>query len=340
MAEAVAEERFEWAAKLRDIYLHIAQMVEKQSVELQHPLTASVLEMRTIGSRNVFVLLHFYEGRLIDVIRDKVSVEEGDQHWIRANLEAELGLNFSSEEMQKDYPHPVWLSRQHKSKKLSAEDIHGIRALLERFFDSYVVVSSFEGENLNNDLLSTLQSRYQLSQFPYWIECVDISHLGGSWISGGLSCMKGGILDRKGYRRYKIQTGKDDYSSLKELMSRRFSHGEAVPDLFILDGGKGQLNLVKELFGEVKREGLPQFVALGKGEARKKTAIGSRSRRKNDEIISEKIYLFDRQEEIVEIPLVYDQADRLLIQLRNEAHRFSNAYRKVQMKKDLILTRK
>ena len=63
------------------------------------------------------------------------------------------------------------------------DDLEGIRVLLERFFESYMVVSSFEGENLNNDLLKTLQQRYGLKQFPYRMECIDISHLGGSWLS-------------------------------------------------------------------------------------------------------------------------------------------------------------
>lgn len=72
-------------------------------------------------------------------------------------------------------------------------------------------------------LLETLQSRYQLSQFPYQIECLDISHLGGEWTSGGLSCMVGGLEEKRGYRKYKIQTAtNDDYLSLKEVLLRRF----------------------------------------------------------------------------------------------------------------------
>ena len=49
--------------------------------------------------------------------------------------------------------------------------------MINKFLDSYLIVTSFEGENLNNDLLKTLQSRYELNKFPYRIECVDISHL-------------------------------------------------------------------------------------------------------------------------------------------------------------------
>ena len=75
-----------------------------------------------------------------------------------------------------------------------------------------------------NDLLSSLQKRYQLKNFPYRIECIDISHLSGGRVSGGLSCLLGGIAYPHGYRRYKIQSkAADDYASLKEVIERRFN---------------------------------------------------------------------------------------------------------------------
>ena len=79
------------------------------------------------------------------------------------------------------------------------------------------------------------------------------------------------------------------------------------------------------------------FISLGKGEARKKSTIGKHSHRNRLDIIGERVYRFDEDFTIVEIPLTYDQADKLLIKLRDEAHRFSNAYRKKQMSKDFIV---
>ena len=77
------------------------------------------------------------------------------------------------------------------------------------------------------------------------------------------------------------------------------------------------------------------FVSLGKGEARKKSAIGKLSNRNALEMVGERIYRFDENWNIIEIPLNYDQADKLLIKLRDEAHRFSNAYRKQQMSMEI-----
>jgi excinuclease UvrABC nuclease subunit len=82
-----------------------------------------------------------------------------------------------------------------------------------------------------------------------------------------------------------------------------------------------------------------QFIALGKGEARKKSAIGSHSTRSTQDIVGEHIYRFDENWNIIEIPLIYDQADKLLIKLRDEAHRFSNYYRKQQMSKELTFSK-
>ena len=88
--QAIELQHFEWAAKLRDIYLQIEQFVEKQHVELPKNISGYVVEMRQISGQNVFVVLHFFEGRLIDVIRDKISMEEGDFHWMLAGFEMEL----------------------------------------------------------------------------------------------------------------------------------------------------------------------------------------------------------------------------------------------------------
>ena len=83
------------------------------------------------------------------------------------------------------------------------------------------------------------------------------------------------------------------------------------------------------------------IVALGKGEARKKSSIGTKGSKGGFGTVAERVYRFDEHWNVVEIPLTYDQADRLLVKLRDEAHRFSNYYRKQQMRvKEESLKRK
>jgi excinuclease ABC subunit C len=184
--------------------------------------------------------------------------------------------------------------------------------------------------------LLTIQKKYQLKKFPYRIECIDISHLSGWRVSGGLSCLLGGIKYFHWYRRYKIKATKgDDYESLKELLERREKNGWELPDLMILDGGKGQLWIVKKLCKEhpERKKILTQrdIIALGKGEARNKSKIWAKSTKG---LVSEKIYQLDTKLAIHEQALTYDQADKILLQARDEAHRFANSYRKKQMSQE------
>jgi excinuclease UvrABC nuclease subunit len=162
---------------------------------------------------------------LIDVIREKVSVDEGDFSHMLAGFEMEIGelIPLGAEGM---------IVHSQSMKFLKSEE-QALQQMLDKFFDSYVISASFEGDNLQNELLQTLQKRYGLKKFPYRMECVDISHLSGSWISGGLTCMIGGLLEKKGYRKYKIQSVKgqsDDYASLKEVLERRLKYNEPRRD--------------------------------------------------------------------------------------------------------------
>ena len=229
-----------------------------------------------------------------------------------------------------------------KTIKLLKSEQQAIEQMMNNFFDSYLITTTLAGENVYNDLLILLQKKYHLKHFPYRVECIDISHLSGDWISGGLSCMVGGVLEKKGYRKYKIrsvQGQSDDYASLKEVLERRLlprdasikrpnsnieQHPMTLPNLIILDGGKGQLGIVKKLYNEHQtfRQifDTMDIIALEKGKARKVSAIG------------EHIYRFAQHRDITKIPLTYDQVDKLLVKLRDEAHRFSNYYRKQQMK--------
>jgi excinuclease ABC subunit C len=301
------------------------------------------------------VLLNFYEGRLIDVVRDKIAGEEGDFSHMLAGFEMELGEFQKSKDFSKDV-----LLVMSKGMEFLKSEQQALEQMMDNFFESYLIVNSFEGDTIYNDLLITLQKTYQLKHFPYRMECVDISHLSGGWMSGGLSCMIGGLLEKKQYRKYNIRSTKgqsDDYASLKEVLTRRFCKDNSLnrsnsdngllrpndeiilPEVMIIDGGKGQLGVVKTLYdeNEIFRQLFQtvDFIALGKGEARKKSAIGARSVRSSGTIVGERIYRFDKNRNIIEIPLTYNQADRLLLKLRDEAHRFSNAYRKQQMKKEL-----
>jgi len=74
-----------------------------------------------------------------------------------------------------------------KTVKLNKKNQNEIISLVNGFLESYLILESFKDENLLNDLLLELQKRYKLKNFPYHLECIDISHFSGSQTSGGLS---------------------------------------------------------------------------------------------------------------------------------------------------------
>lgn len=135
-------------------------------------------------------------------------------------------------------------------------------------------------------------------------------------------------------RRFQLEKLKGEVPFMPEIMEIESGArlGLHLPNLFILDGGKGQLSLLDELEQHypIMKNLLKvvQFAALGKGEARKKARIGGKSK-KSDQEVREKLYIW-KEDKIQTFDLRYDEADRLLIKLRDEAHRFANYYRKQQ----------
>ena len=328
--EAVLKQNFERAAKLRDIYFQIDQFTEKQTVEFAKNITWYLLQIRPIGQKYVYVLLNFYEGKLIDIIR---------HHFDQEDTTIESMLNAFQSEFWDFYQHEIWYTTT-KYKRTQTESIQ-LQNLFNNFFESYIISQTMQGSGLTNDLLDTLKQRYDFPKLPYQIECLDISHLQWDQTSWGLSCLLGGIPEKKLYRKYKIKTVKNnDYLALQEVLIRRFQLWKKektdlhLPDIFILDGGKGQLWILEELakeYPELKQlRSQVQFCALGKWEARSKSHIWYQSK-KSDQTIAEKLYL-RKNDKIQSFDLVYDEADRLLTKLRDEAHRFANFYRKQQAK--------
>ena len=330
--KAILKQHFERAAKLRDIFTEIDALTEQQTVVVQEKIQGYVIHVKQVGQRWIYILLYFYEGKLIDIIRHKEHVNDKEEDEIVLDLNREFGTLYSQSAPKNE----LIISTIKKLKKSTQKEL---QVLTEQLFQSYLINSSFDESNLINELLKTLQTRYELKNFPYRIECIDISHLSGGRSSGGLSCLLGGIKYPHGYRRYKMQTpGGDDYLALQELIIRRFEHMDAennLPSCLVIDGGKGQLNIIKKIYQSEPnmRPILDKIdiISLGKGEARNKTKIWSTSRKG---VIQEKIYRLEDNLQITVKEIRYDEADKLLLMARDEAHRFANAYRKKQMSKE------
>jgi excinuclease ABC subunit C len=175
--------------------------------------------------------------------------------------------------------------------------------------------------------LESLRNKLRLPTMPRVIECCDISHLAGGDAVGAVVCMRDGQLDSKRYRTFKIRTTQegDDYAAMYETLARRFRRGRdadtsddasdawELPDLFVVDGGRGQLNVALAAAHDLGLHDLA-IVALAK---ERESAFG--------ETIVDRVYLPGQKNGIA---LSANSALVLLARLRDEAHRFANKGRK------------
>lgn len=158
-------------------------------------------------------------------------------------------------------------------------------------------------------LCRDLHGKLKLSRDPEVIECLDISNLLGKQAVGSLVCFERGEKAARRYRHYRIR-GKDtpdDYAMMREVLERRFEKGMAennLPDLFMVDGGKGQLAVALEVAGRLGLLGSLDFVGIAKEH--------------HDE--GEKLFRPGRKDAIL-LP-AHAPALLYLMRIRDEAHRF------------------
>jgi len=167
-----------------------------------------------------------------------------------------------------------------------------------------------------------LQEILGLKTYPRRMECYDISNISGVDKVGSMVVFIDGEADRNSYRRFKIKTveGANDFASLQEVLTRRLQklcteeeEKFPRPDLIIIDGGKGQLSSVKEIFDKMQIDEI-ELVSLAKRE--------------------EEVFTLYRDESIKIPPR--DYALKMLQRIRDEAHRFAITYfRNIHSKRNL-----
>ena len=201
--------------------------------------------------------------------------------------------------------------REQRSEWLTLAQMNANNALQTKLGDYLEVKSRFNA--LNEVLKEALQGK-SLDR----IECFDISHtMGEATIASCVVAYQGGLRKRD-YRQYAIHgiTGGDDYAAMKQVLNRRYSK-QPLPDLLLIDGGKGQLNMAKDVLSELGI--LPQTLLVGvaKGEGRKAGL--------------EVLHFIDR--EPLDLP-ADSKALHLIMHIRDEAHRFAiTAHRKKRDKR-------
>ncbi len=190
-------------------------------------------------------------------------------------------------------------------------------------------------EKAREKMLRELQAQLRLKNYPQRIECFDISTIHGAHAVGSMVTFIGGEADKNLFRHFRIRTidassGGDDFGMMLEMLKRRFSRGKEeadLPDLIVVDGGKGQLAMALVAMSEIGVEGID---AVGLAKMRVQAAPRSAEIERS----AERVFLPGQSNPVV---LKRNSNALFLLQrVRDEAHRFAiTQHRKLRSKQTL-----
>ncbi|PHR23187.1 MAG: excinuclease ABC subunit C [Desulfotalea sp.] len=334
MQKAAEQLDFERAATLRDQVAALSKTLEKQVISASHTMDQDVFGFARKDAA-VTISLLFIRGGLINGSRSFFLADPyGDDASILSQVlsqfytdetvvPTEILLPFepSDLELHADFlsdksPTRVELRIPQRGDMLQLVAMANTNAI-QIFAEKEKKKSSWE--HLSKTMCKTLH----LDRSPERIECLDISNISGKQAVGALVCFSKGEKDTSNFRHYKIRTvdGPNDYAMMKEVLERRLTRGVAedtLPDMFVVDGGKGQL-------------GMALAVAKDLGITKDIDWIGI-AKEKEDE--GEKLYRPDRKNPIILPP--YNPIILYLMRIRDESHRYGVTFhRKLRNKATL-----
>lgn len=335
MQEASEKFDFETAAKKRDIIFALQTTVAKQKADSADvSLKMDVLAVRRHEKKAVAVILEYRAGvfygrrhfRLecnleddeAEICRQMIPIWYAEETEIPPEiaLERELGESgvLLEEMLSERAGRKVNLFMPQRGEKL------GFMKLAIANAEMLLVEMAAESKKYDDieKGVFELQKILELPKAPFRIECADISHLSGSNTVASVVTFKNGRPDKKNYRKFIIKTveGIDDFASMQEVMSRRLrrleEEGLELPDLWVCDGGKGQVEATYSILKKLGYEHLP-LIGLAKR-------------------LEEIVFPGDKPSVILKRT---NPALKLLQNARDEAHRFAITYQRSKRKSSL-----
>jgi excinuclease ABC subunit C len=320
MVAASESENYERAKELRDALRWLEKLEEPVAVEVIGTGDADAIGFARDGDDAAAVLIRVRDGRVVGREHRFLEgvEEEGDpailsaflvRYYIPAEARARrIVLPFPPEDwdaLRELLPESEWIVPQRGTAQrwLELAD-HNARHLLES-----LRIESFETEERAEDPVYALGRDLGLSAVPRSLVCIDISHNQGKDTVGSLVWFEAGRPKKNEYRKFKIEGPgrQDDFAAIQEVvtryLTRRRDEQQPIPDLIVIDGGKGQLNAALEAAEQLGLGGL-QFASLAKRE--EEVFLPGRS---------DCLRLSRRSPSL-----------RLLQRIRDEAHRFGLAY--------------
>ena len=338
MHEASDRLEFEKAGEILQRIREVEQTIEAQNVDRPLGGDMDALGIFRQGDEVILSQLLFRSGKLSGARHHNFTqIGEDDQELFQSFI-----LQFY--EKQEELPHeillPVLLGEQatlgeilstNRTRKvyLATPQRGEKKALIDmaRLNAEAAFQKDKDLKSIREKTLLQMQEQLRLSRYPKRIECFDNSSHGGTELVSALVAYTEGEKDKNRYRRYKLKTVSlaDDYASMYEVLSRRYKRAKEendLPDLIIVDGGKGHLNIANKILHELDIITV-DLIGVAKEEGRHDKGI-----------TAEQIFLRDAKDPIL---LKKNSSILFLIQqIRDEAHRFAISYHRNLRTKKVI----
>jgi excinuclease ABC subunit C len=336
MAEASETLNFELAAQLRDRIAAIETTLEKTALVNLDLIDRDVFAFWREDAQMAVTVMFVRTGRMMgsrNMVLRKIQIEDNEaissfisQYYAAGEYipqEVLVPLRFEEMDVLEDFLREqrgaaVTLTWPRRGPKMDLLRMATQNA--ELFFKR-----NSEIEKKDEDLLKDLQERLHLLRYPARICCFDISNIQGTSAVGSMVCFEDGRAAKDDYRRFRIKSvhQPDDYAMMHEVLTRYLTQAQEnarLPDLIMVDGGKGQLNVLDRAFFDTGITGV-DAAALAKGRLDERT----------NQMEEDKVFLPHRKN-----PVVFPKQSQtlyLLQRIRDEAHRFAITYYKTLKKK-------
>lgn len=294
MEQAAENLEFERAAKIRDKINAVRKMGDKQKVILSKILDQDIIAGFSDDGKTCFQVFRFEGGRLFD--RESFVIDGGDAeseieefllryYTIRNDVPKNIAIDREFDGIESV---TRWLSQKRGNKVSITVPQRGEQAQLVAMCRSNAAeaLAQRKGATVREfGVLEQLKEALGLDTLPKYIESYDISNLAGTENVAGMIVYKNGKPLKSAYRKFKIKgfEGQDDYASMAEVLTRRFDEyykaedseegfGK-LPDLILLDGGKGQVAAVKQVL-QSKNINVPLFGMVKDDKHRTRAVTG------------------------------------------------------------------
>ena len=274
MLDAAEDERFEAAAKYRDTLAALDRLGQRQKVVAAPGTEHDIIALYNDDVCSCISIFYIRDGAVSDKSeyvfgKDRI-IDEGniasficELYRVREYIPKSILLSFKIEDEESMLISEYLGSLAGHRVSVRTPERGDMKTLCDMVRDN----AAEKAKNYRNEaekdekVLLRLAEILGLEVYPERIEAYDISNLSHEHITAGMIVSEGGKLKRSDYRSFRIRSvteGTDDYQSMREALSRRFAHlddGEgsfsAMPDLILLDGGRGHVSVVKELLSEL-----------------------------------------------------------------------------------------